>query len=787
MNISIAWLREWINPKVTDEALAERLTMAGLEVDGLKTVAPYFEKIIIGKILTCEKHPDADKLNVCQVEVGIDKPLSIICGASNVKKGLCVIVATIGSKLPNGLKIKKAKLRGVDSFGMICSESELGLVSTSEGICELPEGAPIGQDIREYLDLDDKIIELDITPNRGDCFSILGVARELSANYDLPFKQPVAQIEASTECAVNAQVLNTQACPKYLIRTIKNLNNATQTPEWMARKLVRSNIALHSPVVDITNYVLLELGQPMHAFDLQKIIGNIEVRQANSGEVITLLNEQVVDLNTNTLIIADSKKPLAIAGIMGGIESATQAESVDICLESAFFEPVALAGKARDYGLHTESSLRFERGVDFELCTQALERATELILEICGGEASKVDVCFDKNALPELSPIDITQSKIQKILGFKIPSTWIEQKFTSLQFKIVSKTQDSWSIVPPSFRFDIRIPADLIEELARLYGYDKLPVQKMTLNTDVKPNKEALIDKNTFNEILINRGYQEVITYSFISEKYHQLVAGQAKMIKLANPISSDMSVMRTSLIAGLLQTFEADQRRGHSNVRLFEAGLCFEGIKAEQQQQKIAGLISGNRFANQWADPSRALDFFDIKSDVEALLSPSRQNYTFMDFEHPVLQKGQSAQILKEGQIVGFLGALTPKVQSKLSLPKTYLFELDLHAICLGKISQFQSFSSYQKNERDIALLVDKDLPVQVLLASIKSLNQPNLIEVKVFDVYQGENIASNKKSIALNLSYQSLESTLKDEEVNTYIQEVLNIVQQKYNAELR
>jgi len=551
MNISTSWLREWINPNVTDEMLAEQLTMAGLEVDGIESVAPAFDNVVVGHVVSCEKHPDADKLNLCQVDIGESDNLQIICGASNVRADLKVIVATVGAKLPGGLKIKKAKLRGVESFGMICSESELGMSDSSEGISELDSDAPIGQDIREYLDLDDNIIELDITPNRGDCFSVLGVAREVSANYNKAFEMPKFEVDAQGASSISTSVSNAQACPKYLTRVIKGIDNTIKTPKWMADKLTRSGQQVHSPVVDITNYVLLELGQPMHAFDFSKINGAIEVRNAKAGEVIELLNETTVELNNDTLIIADDSAPLAIAGVMGGMGSSTQDDSTQILLESAFFEPVSIAGKARNYGLHTESSLRFERGVDFNITEVAMDRATQLIVDICGGEASNINTCVDESALPELAPITITQEKIQKILGFELEANWIEEKFTNLDFEISSKTDHSWTIIPPSFRFDIRIPADLIEELARLYGYDKLPVQKLSLDANINAVSESMVDKYDIAQGLVSRGYQEVITYSFVSEQYQDLIDPDAKKITLSNPISADMSTMRSSLWAG--------------------------------------------------------------------------------------------------------------------------------------------------------------------------------------------------------------------------------------------
>ncbi|SGZ59189.1 Phenylalanyl-tRNA synthetase beta chain [Bathymodiolus thermophilus thioautotrophic gill symbiont] len=784
MNISTTWLREWIDPKVSDEVLAEQLTMAGLEVDGMAPVAPYFENIVVGHVLSCEKHPDADKLNLCQVDVGKGDALQIICGANNIRADLKVIVATVGAVLPNGLKIKKAKLRGVESLGMICSDSELGMADSSEGIAELDANAPIGENIRKYLNLDDNIIELDITPNRGDCFSILGVVREVSANYELPFELPSFPVQTQVKSSINTSVSNTTACPKYLSRSVLGIDNTVKTPQWMIDKLVRSGQALHSPVVDITNFVLMELGQPMHAFDATKINGAIEVRNAKAGEKIALLNETTVTLNEDTLVVADSASVLAIAGVMGGLDSATQSNSTDILLESAFFEPVSIAGKARNYGLHTESSLRFERGVDFAITELALDRATQLIIEICGGQASDVNACIDKASLPKLLPITITQDKIHKILGFELEAKWIEKKFIGLDFEISSKTDNTWTIVPPSFRFDIRLPADLIEELARLYGYDKIPVQKLSLDANINAVEEAQIDKYDIAQSLVTRGYQEVITYSFISEKYHNLINANANKIALSNPISAELSVMRSSLWAGLLQSVESNQRRGHNNARFFEIGLCFSGVKANEQSNKLAGIISGNRFDAQWSGDLMPVDFFDAKADLESLLKLTGVTFEFSASEHPALQKGQTAKITLNDKQVGWIGALAPNVAKELSLPKCYLFEIDLPVLLAGKIAKYEAFSQYQQSQRDIALVLDEATPVAVLIDSIEAMQQQNFVGVSLFDVYAGENIEIGQKSIALNLVYQSLEATMDDAQVNNKVDKVLDLLQSKFGA---
>ena len=567
-------------------------------------------------------------------------------------KGLKVVVATVGSVLPNNLKIKKAKLRGVESRGMICSEAEMGLSDCHDSIMELDSSAILGENVRTCLDLDDHIIELDLTPNRGDCFSILGIAREVCANYDLSLFLKNYEAKQQGNKSFKAKVSNPNACPKYLTRVIEGIDNNAVTPKWMAQRLQRASQQLHSPVVDITNYVLLELGQPMHAFDLNKINGNIDVRMAKSGEKLELLNEQTVSLNKDTLVIADQKSAIAVAGVMGGMKTGTQPDSTEVLLESAFFDSIAVSGVARSYGLHTESSIRFERGVDFNITHQAMERATELVLDICGGKASAINECIDSSALPKLETILITREKISSVLGFDLDPSWIESKFKFLGFNITKKNNNSWAIIPPSFRFDIRIPADLIEELARLYGYDKVPVQRISVDANISQKSQSKVVPMIFSQALVNRGYQEVITYSFISNEYHDLIDPSAKKITLKNPISDDMSIMRSSLWPGLLQTVEMNQRRGHHNARFFEAGLCFSGISVDDQRQKIAGIICGERFESQWGSPEREVDFFDAKSDVESLLSLSGNDYLFEAAEHPALQAGQAAKISRNGQL---------------------------------------------------------------------------------------------------------------------------------------
>ncbi|MDP0560060.1 MAG: phenylalanine--tRNA ligase subunit beta, partial [Candidatus Thioglobus sp.] len=560
-----------------------------------------------------------------------------------------------------------------------------------------------------------------------------------------------------------------------------------QTPKWMAQKLLRASQQLHSPIVDITNYVLLELGQPMHAFDLKTINGDIEVRSAHKNEKLELLNGQTVSLTEKTLVIADEKSAIAIAGVMGGMKTATLENSTDILFESAFFDPISIAGIARSYGLHTEASLRFERGVDFNITRQAIERATELVLEICGGTASEINECVDSKSLPALEPIEISNDKISRVLGFDLEPSWIESKFKFLEFEFTTNSANSWTIKPPSFRFDIRIPADIIEELARLYGYDKIPVQRLSINANISPSSQAMISSSDFSSSLVNRGYKEVITYSFISNEMHDLVDPNSTKILLKNPISDDMAVMRSSLWSGLIQSAKSNIRRGHHNARFFELGQCFTGTLVEDQVQKIAGIICGNRHDSQWAEGEREVDFFDAKSDVQALLFHSKNIYTFETAEHPALQLGQAAKIIKGNKIIGWVGALSPKIQKSLSMPNSFLFEVNQKDIEQGEISCYEPFSSFQASQRDIAIVVSKDIAADQLINSIRSLKQDDLVDVNLFDVYEGEHIDEGSKSVALNLTYQSIEVTLTDEQLAEKVSKIVAHLESKFSAKLR
>lgn len=777
MKILSSWLREFANPNVTDEELAEKLTMAGLEIDNINTIAPKFNEVVVGEVVECIKHPNADKLSLCQVNIE-SEVLQIICGAKNIRVGLKVCVAKSGAILPGNFKIKKAKLRGIESNGMICSENEIGLTDESEMIMELDNSLTVGANIRNALNLDDTIMELDITPNRGDCFSLLGVAREVAANYNLSLQKLNYNNKIMSDLTLNSSVKNNDYCAKYLTRVIADVDNNVATPKWMVNKLTACGFALNSAIVDITNFVLLELGQPLHAFDMEKIDGNICVRLANAGEKITLLNDQEIALKNNTLIIADNNKALAVAGIMGGIDAKTQTETTNIILESAFFDNNLIAGKARDYGLHTESSLRFERGVDFENTEFALERATNLIIDICGGKAGAINSQIDAKNLPQINPITLSYAKIIKVLGFELDKAWIIEKFKALSFEITSSNDTYITIIPPSFRFDIRIQADLIEELARLYGYDKLPAKSLDLNVELKNND----NKYRFSNVLVGRNYNEVVTYSFISQEMSDIVGGS--QIKLKNAISADMSIMRSSIIAGLLKVAVDNNSRGINNLRIFEQGLCFNGFSANEQVAKIAGLITG-KYQNSWNSAKREVDFFDLKSDVLALFNDDKVE--FVESDNKLLQYGQSANIIYNNQAIGIIGSLNPIAQKQLSLNKCFVFEVNLSSLLVKNKIKYKNLSNYQSSSRDISILVDNNITYSAIEQDICNLKQEYLTNIELLDVWNGEEIDKNKQSLTFRLFYQANDKTLTVNEIEASTAEILELLIKKYNITQR
>jgi phenylalanyl-tRNA synthetase beta chain len=792
MKFSEQWLREWVNPSVSTEELCHQLTMAGLEVDAVEPVAAAFSGVVVAEVLSVEPHPDADKLRVTQVNVGDTEPVQIVCGAANVRAGLRVACAMVGAELPGDFKIKKAKLRGVPSNGMLCSASELGLAESSSGLMELPADAPIGENFRTYLQLDDVTIELGLTPNRGDCLSLAGIAREAGVLNQAAVQGPVASAVAATiDDTVSITVAAAAECPRYLGRVIRGVNVAAETPLWMRERLRRSGTRSLGPVVDVTNYVLLELGQPMHAFDLGQLSGGIQVRLARAGEKLKLLNEQEVELDASTLVIADDKGPLAMAGVMGGADSAVGNATQDIFLESAFFTPASVAGRARRYGLHTDSSHRFERGVSPELAAQAMARATALLLEIAGGSAGPLSEAASLQHLPEPRVITLRHARVERILGTTVAKETIEAILGRLEMQLVPGGE-GWQVTPPAFRFDIGIEEDLIEEIGRIVGYSNLPSSRPQAALRMGERPEAQLGKGDLAAVLVARGYQEAITYTFVEPKMQQLLDPQREPIALANPISADMSVMRTTLWAGLLPVLQRNLNRQQGRVRLFEYGMRFLPLQggAMQQDNVLAGIVFGNVLPEQWAATEQKLDFFDVKGDVEALLALSGrlEAFSFNAESHPALHPGQSARILLDGKAVGWLGAAHPSLESQLGLSgQTFLFEIEATALLSGTVAKFSEISKYPAIRRDIALVLDRDIPASAVIATARKAAPDTLQNLKLFDLYQGEHIDSGRKSIAMGLTLQAQSRTLTDDEVDSAIEQIVTTLANELGAALR
>ncbi|TNF33218.1 MAG: phenylalanine--tRNA ligase subunit beta, partial [Gammaproteobacteria bacterium] len=759
MRFSEKWLREWVNPAISTDELAAQLTMAGLEVDAVEPVAAVFSGVVIAEVKSVAKHPDADKLRVCQVDGGSGETLQIVCGAANVREGLKVPLATIGAVLPGDFKIKKSKLRGVESFGMLCSEKELGMAEISDGLMELPGDAPVGMNIRDYLEVDDQCIEIDLTPNRSDCLSVAGVARELAALNQCDLNEvEVTSVTAHVKDSFPVQLQAPEACPRYLGRVLRGVNTRATTPLWMVERLRRSGIRSLGAAVDVTNFVMLELGQPMHAFDLDTLQGSIQVRMARPGEKITLLDGKEIEATADTLLIADEAKPLALAGIMGGEGSGVSDSTHNLFLECAYFSPLAIAGKAREFGLHTDSSHRFERGVDPELCFRAMERATHLLLDICGGEAGPVQEQSSIGYVPQPSPILLRASRIQRLLGFQFEAQQVEDLLVRLGMKVETQADASWLVTPPSFRFDITIEADLIEELVRVYGYNNIPRSMPRYQPQMRLESESQLDLAILRRILVTRGYLEAISYSFVDPAWQAAINPDVQPVALANPISAELSVMRTSIWAGLLRAVQYNLNRQQSRIRLFETGLTYiQGGTELEQRPKIAGVICGEVNAEQWAEKGRKVDFFDLKGDVEAMLAAAGQKVEFIRAEHPALHPGQTAQIVKNGLTVGWLGLLHPQVQKQLDISQpVYLFELDQTLVLQAEVPVFTPLSKFPEVRRDIAVLVREEIPVNDLIRAISKVSSDELQEILVFDVYTGTGIENGLKSVALGLILQ-------------------------------
>lgn len=793
MKFSEQWLREWVSPALSSEVLAEQITMAGLEVDGLDSVAAAFSGVVVAEVVGKAQHPDADKLNVCHVDDGSGEPVQVVCGAPNVAVGQRVPFARVGAVLPGDFTIKKARLRGAESRGMICSASELGLEEeTSPGILELPLDAPVGEDFRAWMRLDDSTIEVDLTPNRGDCLSLKGMAREVGVLNRLALNEPLITAQAPVhDDTFPVRIAASERCPRYVGRVIRGVDVSAATPLWMAERLRRSGVRTIDPVVDVTNYVMLELGQPMHAFDLANLHEGIEVRLAAESERLTLLDGQEVALRPDTLVIADAKRVLAIAGVMGGEYSGVGTATRDIFLEAAFFTPLAVAGQARSYGLHTDASHRFERGVDPALARQAIERATALLLDITGGEPGPLSETASPDHLPAERRIRLRAARIEQCLNLVLPGDEIVDILERLGMRVVIDSETTWQVTVPSWRFDIAIEEDLIEELARIHGYNRLPTRRPAARLALRGDGESQHPQSRLRRQMVARGYQEAISYSFVAPELQELLAPGVAAPRLANPISSDMAIMRASLFPGLVKALLHNLNRQQTRVRLFETGLVFRGeLDTLEQIGMLGGLVCGPRDPEGWAARRDAVDFFDLKGDLESLLAMggSADAWRFEPAEHPALHPGQSARLRYRDEAVGWIGALHPGVRAELGIKvDVFVFEVRLDALLQGSLPSFMPLSRYPEVRRDLALVVAEDVPVQALLDTVGEQAGEWLTDLRLFDVYQGPGVAEGHKSLALGLTWQHPSRTLNDEEINQLVDAIVAESRQRFDAELR
>ncbi|MDK4596131.1 phenylalanine--tRNA ligase subunit beta [Kingella kingae] len=773
MQFSYTWLKTQANPNLSADQLSHLLTMAGLEVEELNAAAPDFSGVVVAEVKSVEKHPDADRLNVTQVDAGTGELIQIVCGAPNVKAGIKVPCALPNALLPNDFKIKPTKMRGVVSNGMLCSAKELGLEDKVDGLLVLPENAPVGQNIREFLDLDDAIFTLKITPNRTDCLSIKGIAREVSALTQCEFNPiQINHIATQTTQKQAVQIDAPNDCGRFISRVISGVNATAASPDWLVQRLERSGIRSISPLVDIGNYVMLEIGQPMHVFDADKISGSLHVRRAKNGEVLDCLNEKTVTLADNTLVIADEQQALSIAGLMGGAASAVSDETKNIVLEAAWFNSLIISGKSRQYGFGSDSSFRFERGVDSELQRDAIERATELVVQICGGEVGEiVEVLGD---LPTAKTVEVRTARVEKVLGVSIENQRIETILQHLGLQ-PEKTADGFRVTAPSFRYDIEIEADLIEEIARVYGYENIPDDYTSGKLAMLKLPENRHSRFGVYQKMAARGFQEVVSYAFVDEQWEQDFANNQDPIRLQNPLAAQYAVMRSTLMGGLIEILQNNLNRKQNRVRVFEIARIFRKENNQfVQTERVGGLVYGSALPEQWGEKSHPVDFYDLKADVETLLRG--KNAAFVKAEHSALHPGRCAAIVVDGVNVGIIGELHPKWTQKYDLPQApLLFELDMDAVLTTEKVRYQAVSKFQAGRRDLAFVLPENVAFADLQAALGQVNNPIIQGIELFDVYRGAGLPENHKSLAVKISLQDMNATLTDETVEPIIQELI------------
>ncbi len=799
MRFPESWLRTLVDPPLSTKELATTLTMAGLEVESLEPVAPPFAKVVVAQVLDVTKHPNADKLSLCQVDAGQGSPLSIVCGAPNVKAGMKVPCALVGAELSGGVKIKQAKVRGVESNGMLCSARELGLSDEHAGILELPGDAKVGEDFRKYARLDDQLFTLKLTPNRGDCLSLLGIAREVSCLTGAALREPKHHpVKNAIDDVRSIQLANPEGCPRYCGRIIRGVNARAATPAWMIERLERAGLRSISAIVDVTNYVMLEIGQPLHAFDNAKLEGAVIVRWAKPGEKLVLINGKEHVLDPDILMIADERKALALGGIMGGLESEISLDTTDVFLEAAFFSPGAIAGRPRRLNMTSDASYRFERGVDPEVAVRGMERATELVLAICGGSAGPISEARDVAHLPARKPVTLRTGRAAKLLGVRLGAEDIARILDQLKLSF-ERHVDEFSVTPPSHRFDIEIEEDLVEEVARVHGYDNIPTRPPTAPTEMLPQREEERSHWQLKHVLCDREYFEVINYSFVDAAWEADFAGNTDPIRLENPIAEQMGVMRSSLIGGLVATLRHNLARKVDRVRVFESGRAFlrtdaapderrpdYAVKGYRQPRRIAGLAYGLALDEQWGEAARPVDFFDVKGDVEALIAPQRAE--FVKATHPALHPGRSARVELAGKAIGWIGEIHPRWQQQYELAApAVVFELDLDPLLVVGLPKYREVSRFPAVVRDLAVVVDETAPARVLLAALFADRPPIVQDVKLFDIYRGSGVEKGRKSLAFRVVMQDTARTLTDGEVDAAMARLTEILASRYGAKLR
>ena len=791
MKFGEQWLREWVDPPVAVEELVERLTMTGFEVDSVVPAAPDFTSVVIGEVMGAEPHPSAERLQVCRVNDG-DAIVDVVCGAPNVRAGMRSAFARVGAVLPGGRRVAAVTIRDADSNGMLCSAAELGLSDEANTIVELPAEAPVGVPLQDYLQLDDNIIDIELTPNRGDCLSIAGIAREVGAAFGQRVQRPdIYPVAAVTDTVLPVELVAEAQCPVYVGRAIHGVDVNAASPLWVQERLRRCGIRSISVIVDITNYVMMELGQPLHAFDLDKLDGGIRVRLAESGDRITLLDGQEIELQPGTLLITDHSGPIAMAGIMGGNASGVGTGTRNIFFEAAFFSPQPLAGRARAYKLQTDASYRFERGVSFDLQAMAIERATALVLDICGGEPGPVSATRAAEQLPERKPVVLRAARLDALLGFEIDAAQVERHLSALDLDTRSRT-DGWEVRPPPFRFDIAREADLIEEVVRMHGYDRMPVASPNLPARVRSAPEGQIETARYRDVLIERGFAEIVSYSFVDPGVQaRFVPGTSARV-LANPIASTMSVMRTSLWPGLVQACEYNLKRQQDRALFCELGSVFADVDGRPSETpQLAMLMTGNFLPEQWGErPGRTIDFFDMRGEIENLLALQAPETApvFAASEHAALHPGQRARVLLGGRDVAEFGALHPEIAAEFDIPSAiFLAQIVLKELYDRPLPSYTVMSKYPTIRRDISILVDREIAVRDVLECLRSGRSELLRDLQLFDVYAGEGIDSRKKSLTLGLTFQGLSSTLRDEEVDAQVEQAVRDLARSFGATLR